>query len=734
MIAHAQTPVFSSDAFSIFPDKVVQGKFTAVAKSSELIESNYHSADKNAKKLAAQWKLSKDISAFPEMKSDYVLSDALYNLSLEEMLNTIEPDSTFRTGKEWAGVWTRDISYSIILSMAFLQPKVAMNSLMRKVNADHKIIQDTGTGGAYPVSTDRMIWATAAWEVYLVTGDTAWLRNSYGIIKNSIDDDLYTAYDENSGLVKGESSFLDWREQTYPSWMQPADIYESECLGTNAVHYAANKVVAKMAELLGEKDVSDKHNRFAEKIKEGVNKLLWIENKNFYGQYLYGRNAKILSPRSEALGESLNVLFGIAGDTRQAKIISSVPVTLFGITCIYPQIPDILPYHNNAIWPFVQAYFALASAKAGNEKAVMGSIAAIYRPAAFFLTNKENFVAETGDYAGTQVNSSNMLWSLSGNLALVYKILFGIQFEPGGLVFHPFVPKNLKGVRTLKNFKYREADLEIEVKGFGNKIKEFYIDRKSQNNFEIPCTMKGKHSIQIVLTNTVLPSETNKVANMKSPATPEYSGKDFAWNKVEGANHYIILNDGIKITETKQLFHKIDAAETGQYQVIAVDNNGVQSFASEPFDFYPGKRMFIEAEELNPPSKALFPGINKNDSTVFSEISSQVNTTLSFRVSITVDGLYTIDFRYANGNGPINTENKCAIRSLTVDQKFAGTIVLPQRGKDNWANWGFSNGLKVLLSKGDHNINLVLTNHDQNMNGEINQALVDYMRLTRLTP
>jgi hypothetical protein len=40
--------------------------------------------------------------------------------------------TAFRTGKEWAGVWTRDISYSIILSMAYLQPKVAMNSLMKK--------------------------------------------------------------------------------------------------------------------------------------------------------------------------------------------------------------------------------------------------------------------------------------------------------------------------------------------------------------------------------------------------------------------------------------------------------------------------------------------------------------------------------------------------------------------------------------------------------------------------
>ena len=55
-------------------------------------------------KTAASWKLSKDISAFPQYHSPDILPAALYNLALEEMQNAIEPDSTFRTGKEWAGV------------------------------------------------------------------------------------------------------------------------------------------------------------------------------------------------------------------------------------------------------------------------------------------------------------------------------------------------------------------------------------------------------------------------------------------------------------------------------------------------------------------------------------------------------------------------------------------------------------------------------------------------------
>src|SRR5690606_8915300 len=101
---------------------------------------------------------------------------------------------------------------------------------------------------------------------------------------------------------------------------------------------------------------------------------------------------------------------------------------------------NIPPYHNNGIWPFVQTYWLLASAKAKNEAAVLEGIASIYRPEAMFLTNKENFVAENGDYLGTQINSSNMLWSLSGSLAIVHKVIFGIYYEDGYLKFNPFIP------------------------------------------------------------------------------------------------------------------------------------------------------------------------------------------------------------------------------------------------------------------------------------------------------
>lgn len=685
----------------------------------------------NGSKTASKWKLTNNISAFPEYHSDYAISDAIYNMSLDEMEHAIEPDSTFRTGKEWAGVWTRDISYSIILSMAVLQPKVAMYSLMRKVK-DDKIIQDTGTGGAYPVSSDRMIWAVAAWEVYKVTGDGDWLKKAYRIIQKSTADDEINLYDDKTGLVRGESSFLDWREETYPKWMQPADIYESECLGTNAVHCQVNRVLADMAKLLGDKNNTSRYDHIADKIRQGMNTQLWLPSKGYYGQYLYGRGYKMLSPRSEALGEALTVLFDIAG-SNTGSVVNRTPVNDFGIPCIYPQIPGIPPYHNNAVWPFVESFWALASAKARNEASVLRAICAIYRASALFATNKENFVATNGDFAGTQINSSNMLWSLSGNIALVYKLLFGINYRENSIVFKPFVPKALAGKRSLSNFKYRDAVFDIELSGYGDQVKSITMDGKALRGVEVSAGLKGKHRVVISLANTIKTSAVGPKPDYTAPETPEVTCKNtsLSWKRITGAVLYEVYKNGTLLSKQTNTRLKLAANGYAEYQVIAVDKNGVSSFASEPVQISPeASEQKLEAEDFAAKADLPYAGFTGKG---FVSINKTENTVMTIPVTIDEAGLYIIDFRYANGNGPINTDNKCAIRTLVADGEFSGTVVFPQRGKGEWSNWGYSNGIKMRLSKGRHNLALQFKPANENMNGEVNQAVIDYLRLIRMS-
>jgi hypothetical protein len=689
-------------------------------------------AQEDKQVTSSSWKLVNNISAFPQYKSPFPLLNATYNLSMDEMIRAVEKDSTLRTGKEWAGVWTRDVSYSIILAMAILQPKVAQYSLLRKVK-DGVVIQDTGTGGAYPVSTDRMIWAVAAWEIYKVTGEKKWLQTIYPIIKKSLDDDMKNAFDPVTGLVKGESSFLDWREQTYPLWMEPADIFESECLGTNAAHFQAHTVLAYMADELKDNKTSAEHKEIATRIRNGINKNLWLEDKGYYAQFLYGRINKTVSPKSEALGEALTILFDIADAERQPKIIANTPVNEFGIPCIYPQIPNIPPYHNNGVWPFVQSYWTMACAKTGNENAVLQSLAAIYRPVSLFLTNKENFVATNGDYVGTQINSDNMLWSLSGNISMVYKVLFGLEYTANGLNFHPFVPKILGGKHVLENYKYRNAVLDFELNGYGNKIGSILLNGKKLTG-GIPASITGKHKIVINLSNSFEDKgdgKVNKVPFYTAPESPSVTleGKRLLWQPVPDAVKYMILQNGKALTTVPEAEYMLKANDFNEYQVIAYDKNNVPSFASEPVIPLDNKNITIlQMEGILAKEDLPYQGFT-GDGFVLTSVSK--NNSIEFSMETTTGGTYMIDFRYANGNGPVNTENKCALRSLITNGEFTEAVVFPQRGTGEWSEWGFSNTVMVILKPGKNSFSLTYAPFNANMNGSVNEAVIDYVRIVK---
>lgn len=680
-----------------------------------------------SQKEVKSWELSEDIQERPAYTSDQPIVDALFKLSTEEALKNIEPDSTLRTGAEWGGVWTRDISYSIYLAFAYHEPEVARISLMKKVKRG-RIIQDTGSGGAWPVSSDRTVWAVAAWELYKITGDKEWLQSSYEIIRNTLEDDYKTIKAEN-GLYKGESSFLDWREQTYPKWMSNMDIAESMNLGTNVVHYQANRVLEKMARALGE-DAS-KYTTRAENIKKAINELLWLEDKGYYAQYLYGRKYMNLSPRFEALGESLAVIFDVADAERANRIVSESPVTPYGLTSIYPQIPGIPPYHNNGIWPFVQSYWNLAAAKTGNEKALNHGLASIYRPAALFLSNYENFVAESGDYEGTEINSRRMLWSMAGNLAMVHRVFMGMDFKEDGISFNPVIPKAYNGSKTLSNFKYRDANLNIKVNGYGNKTEFVKLDGVVLENDFLPAEISGEHSIEIeMVNNDFSESVMNLVDNKFSLPNPQVSleaGK-LKWKTIDAAQSYRVYKNGKVIENISATEFSIEPGQFAEYKVSALGSDGFESFTSEPVWVYKNMNK-IELENIAQKSSDDYVNYSGNG---FIELSTENHREVEVPVNVSEAGKYLIDFRYSNGSGPWNTDNKCAIRSLYVNSDYEGAVIFPQRGKDEWSDWGYSNSFTVEFEKGKNTLKLKFEDWNNNMNVEVNRAMIDYLRIIQL--
>ncbi|MCQ2146961.1 MAG: hypothetical protein MJZ16_05525, partial [Bacteroidales bacterium] len=410
-LASAQT-IYKNKQYQWKGNEFTQGKYKSKATSSTQITSSYVPIGEYVGNEIPEmykrttWNLATDISHLPHYTADNLMENAMYNLSLEESVQAIEPDGTFRTGVFWGGVWTRDVSYSILHSLAQISPEVSMTSLLAKVNANNRIIQDTGTGGAWPCSTDRTTWVLAAWEVYKVTGDKQFLDRIFPIIKNTIDDDFIVAYNPRTQLMKGETSYLDWREQEYPLWARPADIYNSECLGTNCVHYQAIKILAEICRIKEMPNMAKQYEDYAAKIKDGINKYLWMQDKGYYAIYQFGRNNLVVHPQMEVLGESFAILFDVADKDRTRSISQN----------------------NDAMWPFVQGYWLRAQAKAGNEEGVTKAISSIYRLASFGLTNYENMVIYTGDYHGLSINSPRQLWSVAATLAIVPGVLFGIQY------------------------------------------------------------------------------------------------------------------------------------------------------------------------------------------------------------------------------------------------------------------------------------------------------------------
>ena len=716
-LAQTSMPIYKSNSFAVFSDRVVEGKYSAHAVSAKELQSNYSAVAESGK--SSEWKLTTDVSEYPQLDSGFPIIDATYNLSLEELKRDVRPDGTFMAGAKWDGVWTRDISYSILLSLAVVEPDIAKASLMRKVKRE-RIVQDTGTGGSWPVSTDRMTWALAAWEVYKVTGDRDWLRQSYNIIRNSIKDDETVAF-STSGLARGESSFLDWREQTYPRWMQPVDIFEGQALGTNAVFYRTYRILRQMARILDEP--ANDYDQKAERIREAINRKLWMDDKGYYGQYLYGRASMSLSPRSEALGEAFAILFDIAEAEQQRKVLSSVPLLEYGVPCIYPQIPGIPPYHNRAIWPFVQAFWNLAAAKQHNGTALLHGMASIYRSSALFLTNKENMVADSGSPLGTEINSDRQLWSVAGNLAMAYRVLFGLNFEEDGLRVSPVIPRELAGVHRLTNLHYRNALLSIRVEGFGTTVKSMTLDGQPVTD-ALPTTLAGKHELVVLMANDELErTPINLVSDLTAPDTPiaRIEGRELKWEAIPGAARYFVHCNGRLIATTMTPAFTIPEMKGMQeYQIAASDSAGNESFLSEP---------------LTTDANAIRTALNSSNVTAAApvEISHDVDQKVLFRLSLQKAGLYRIQFHYANGSGPVNTDNKCAIRTLFVDGEKNGTVVFPQRGTGEWSNWGLSSANESFLKAGEHEFVLRFQIANENMNGEVNRAVIESVYLVPIS-
>ena len=348
------------------------------------------------------------------------------------------PCICFETGLKWPYVWTRDLAYAVDLGLWRFDAARSRNGLEFKLSDVREptapqglyVMQDTGSGGSWPISTDRVVWFLGARHLL---GDAAFAGDVYKALRDTLAQDRQYAFDAGFGLYRGETSFLDWREQTYPAWTADnvVAIGQSFALSTNVLHYQALQLAATLAAKHGDAKTADAYRAQAAALETAINAHFWRADRGMYMSYIGGDGTPYDS--YDLLGMALAITSGVADGKRARQALANYPTWPAGSPVIWPERADQPIYHNRAIWPFVSAYALRAARALDAPSHIAHEIRSVMRGAALHGSNMENYELATqsmhvdeGELSGPVVNSPRQLWSVAAYLAVVTEGVFGL--------------------------------------------------------------------------------------------------------------------------------------------------------------------------------------------------------------------------------------------------------------------------------------------------------------------
>ena len=385
------------------------------------------------------------------------------------------PCRCFIAGKKWPFVWTRDLSYSTDLGLWRLHPARARASLLFKISPPRDeaappglyVMQDTGSGGSWPISTDRVVWFLGARHLL---GERAFADTVYRALTDTLAQDREYVFDRRIGLYRGETSFLDWRQQTYPAWTAHNVVFiaQSYALSTNVLHYDALRLAAEMARQRGQAAAA-RYTREARALKQAINARFWSAERGLYMSYIGGPVHAQRFDAHDLLGLDLAITSGVADRQRAAETLEHYPAWPAGSPVIWPERRGEPIYHNRAIWPVVSEYTLRAARRVGDPWLIALEVRSLMRGAALNASNMENYSLLTqsthvpGRLGGPVVDSPRQLWSVAGYLDMVVRGIFGLQGD--GRVA-PELPASLvpmlfgRGQRIILHLDGREIVLQ----------------------------------------------------------------------------------------------------------------------------------------------------------------------------------------------------------------------------------------------------------------------------------
>jgi len=352
------------------------------------------------------------------------------------------PCECFKTGANWPYVWTRDVSFAADLALARLDPQRTRQSLQFKLSEARDghtsglfVAQDTGSGGSWPISSDRIVWFLAARHLL---DDTAFAEQVWQALQGTLAQDRAMVFDAATGLYRGETSFLDWREQTYPDWTgeDVRFIGESFALSTNVLHYQALRLGEQLAGQRGDARRAAQYKAWADALGPRIDARFWREDAGQYMSYIGEAAHPVPYAKYDLLATSLGVLAGVLPTERARRALAAYPASTAGSPVVWPQEGNQPVYHNRAIWPFVSAYSLRAARLLDDAPRITGEVQSLMRGAALAGSNMENYELLTqkihvdeGALSGPVVNSERQLWSVAGYLDMVLQGVFGVEAD-----------------------------------------------------------------------------------------------------------------------------------------------------------------------------------------------------------------------------------------------------------------------------------------------------------------
>jgi hypothetical protein len=722
-------------------------------------------------KISGAGRVVAEAEGEPYVRSGNAVFDGLFALGLADArldrVSQIRDDSfgeglpidcvCFETGEKWPYVWTRDVSYSVDLALAALDPQRALNSLLFKTSGIRSallsdrlkpailVAQDTGSGGSWPISSDRVVWIIAASDVleYLPAVDRAAIaKKLYSIARDTVEQDRRFVFDAYTGLYRGETSFLDWREQNYPEWTRNdvAFIASGYAFSTNVLHAVALQRTARLARALGD-PLAARYQRWAEDLQRTINARFWQSESGLYASYLSAEPNSVASNSYDLLGLSLAIIHGIADEERAHSILRHYPISLAGPPVLWPEQVGIAIYHNRAIWPFVTAY-ALRAAKTAKHAELAGELAeSLMRGSALSLSNMENFEFltqqvrfEDGSLSGPVINSPRQLWSVAGYLSMVLDTLWGLELHDGQLSIKPWLPSALAntlfgGRRSLSLYNYRVGGKSMNVTlllprawpsaGWleprsmsldGRRLHEPTVSLsrlRSGRVYDIRVAMRPVEGARQPMatipfddSGALTPAQRRTVFAPSAPfalaATRTGSDTVLTWQGAEPGASVQIYRNGRQLTANTAGERFVDGSVSDPgiacYSLTRrFDDTGLSSLSSR--DACVSGLEFIAA-----PNDALSPSDGTPARVVdgvslyadWGQPSQELHVTFTPRAT----GWYRFTLKYANANGPINTGITAAVKTVSVhcggEAEQLGSVAMPHLGAAG--SWGFSTG------------------------------------------